>query len=247
MDFAEKLAKRIHEQIAKVRVMDIGISVSIGWDTKNSPDQNTEEIIKRAEDAMYRKKIFNTTSKRNGIVQSIMNSLLVKNPREEAHSKRVSNICAEIGRAYELSDDEIKELKVIGELHDIGKIAIDEAILNKEGSLSESERAQIQKHPETGYRLLGTSNEFTNIAEFILAHHERWDGKGYPRGLKGDEIPWKARIIAIADAYDAMTCDRPYRKALSKEDAMAELIKNAGTQFDVDIVQIFVNKVVAKL
>ena len=90
------------------------------------------------------------------------------------------------------------------------------------------------------YRLLGTSNDFTNIAVFILAHHEKLDGTGYPRGLKGDEIPWKARVVAVADSYDAMTSDRPYRKALSKDQAIAELIKNSGIQFDPDIVKVFV-------
>ncbi len=244
---AEKIADKIQRKVMLIKVMDIEISVSIGWDTKSTPGQDTYEVIRRAEDVMYRKKIFSSTTKRNGIIQSIMNALLVKNPREEAHSKRVSNICAELGKAYLLKDDEIKELKVSGALHDIGKIAIDDMVLNKEGRLSESERAQIQKHPETGYRLLGTSIEFTGIAEYILAHHERWDGAGYPRGLKGDDIPWRARIIAIADSYDAMTSDRPYRKALSKEDAIEELLKNAGSQFDPDIVQIFIKKVVAKL
>jgi len=244
---AEKLANRIKEKASKIRVMEIEISVSIGWDEKNTVDQNIRESIKRAEDRMYQKKLFDTTSKRNGIIQSIMNSLLVKNPREEAHSKRVSVICEEIGKAFMLNDDDIKELKVIGSLHDIGKIAIDESILNKDGTLSESEWAQIQKHPETGYRLLGTSNDFTNIAVFILAHHERLDGTGYPRGLKGDEIPWKARVVAVADSYDAMTSDRPYRKALSKDQAIAELIKNSGIQFDTDIVKVFVESVANKI
>lgn len=240
---AEQIAMVIKDNVDKIRIMDIEISISIGWDTKNSADISTHDVLKRAEDLMYRKKIFNNTTKRSGIIQSILNSLMVKNPREEAHSKRVSDICMKIGKAYCLSDDDIKELIIIGELHDIGKIAIDEAILNKEGRLSESEWAQIKKHPETGYRLLGTSNEFINISEYILAHHERWDGKGYPRGLKGEEIPWKARVIAVADSYDAMTCDRPYRKALNKQEAIIQLKMNSGTQFDPEIVRIFIEKV----
>jgi diguanylate cyclase (GGDEF)-like protein len=240
---AEQIAMLIKDHVSRIRVMDIEISISVGWDTKSSLDMDLYDVLKRAEDLMYSKKIFNSTTKMNGIIRSILNSLLIKNPRENAHSKRVSEICAKIGEAYHLSDDEIKELKTIGELHDIGKIAIDEAILNKEGSLSESEWAQIKKHPETGYRLLGTSNEFINLSEYILAHHERWDGRGYPRGLSAEEIPWKARIIAVADSYDAMTCDRPYRKALSKEEAIAQLKINSGTQFDPEIVTVFINSV----
>ena len=115
-------------------------------------------------------------------------------------------------------------------------------ILNKPSKLSEAEWAQIQQHPETGYRLLGTSSEYFNIAEYVHAHHERWDGKGYPKGLKGEAIHWKARIITIADAYDAMTSERPYRKAFSEEDTVEEIKKNAGAQFDPDIARVFVRR-----
>jgi HD-GYP domain-containing protein (c-di-GMP phosphodiesterase class II) len=101
---------------------------------------------------------------------------------------RVSKLCEQIGKAYQLNMDDIRELNTAGELHDIGKIAVDETILNKSGSLSASECAQIKHHPEIGYRLLGATTEFNNIAEYVLAHHERWDGSGYPKGLKGEDI-----------------------------------------------------------
>jgi HD-GYP domain-containing protein (c-di-GMP phosphodiesterase class II) len=137
--------------------------------------------------------------------------------------------------------DEINLLKVISNLHDIGKIAIDEQILNKPGKLNEEEWAEIKRHPEIGYRILSSSSEYAEISEDILSHHERWDGDGYPQGLKGKDIPYRARIIAIADAYDAMTSDRPYRKALSKEEALAEIIRCSGTQFDPSIARKFVD------
>ena len=240
--FVQELVKRIKEKIEQKKIMDINISVSFGWDTKLTEDQFALDVLKNAEDHMYQKKIFDSASKRSAVVKSILNTLHLKSSREEAHSKRVSIICEDIGRAYHLSDDEIKELSIAGELHDIGKIAIDEVILNKTSKLSEAEWAQIHHHPETGYRLLGTSSEYYNIAEYVLAHHERWDGKGYPKGLKGEAIHWKARIINLADAYDAMTCARPYRKALSEEQAVAEIKKHAGTQFDPDIARVFVEK-----
>ena len=182
-------------------------------------------------------------SNRSLVIKSILNTLLVKNPREEKHSKRVSVLCEEIGIAYNLSNDEVKKIKAAGELHDIGKIAIDDSILNKIGKLTEEEWKEIKKHPETGCRILSTTNEYINVAEAICAHHERWDGSGYPKGLKGEEIPFEARIIAIADAYDAMTSDRAYREGLSKEEAIKELKRNAGTQFDPAIVQVFLEKV----
>ncbi|MHB8072277.1 MAG: HD domain-containing phosphohydrolase [Desulfosporosinus fructosivorans] len=241
--FVQELVKRIKEKIEQKKIMDINISVSFGWDTKTREDQFAPDVLKNAEDLMYKKKIFNNASKRSEVIKSILNTLHLKSPREDAHSKRVSIICEDIGRAYNLSDDEIKELRIAGELHDIGKIAIDEVILNKPSKLSEAEWAQIQHHPETGYRLLGTSNEYYNIAEYVLAHHERWDGNGYPKGLKGEAIHWKARIISLADAYDAMICERPYRKALSEEYAVAEIKKNAGTQFDPDIARVFIEEI----
>lgn len=241
--FAQKLVDRIKEQIEQRKIMDINISVSFGWNTKFNVNENAEDVLKKAEDFMYEKKIFDSSSKRNAVIKSILNTLHLKNPREDAHSKRVSIICEEIGKAYNLSDDEIRELRIAGELHDIGKIAIDEVILSKSDKLSEAEWSQIKHHPETGYRLLATSGEYYSIAEYVLAHHERWDGMGYPKGLKGDAIHWKARIITIADAYDAMTCDRPYRKALSKELAVEEIKRNAGIQFDPDIAKVFIEKI----
>jgi len=239
----QELGNRIKETIEQKKIMDINISVAFGWDTKTMENQSASNVLKNAEDLMYQKKIFDSSSKRSAVIKSILNTLRLKSPREDAHSKRVSLICEDIGKAYHLSGDEVDELRIAGELHDIGKIAVDEAILNKPSKLSEPEWAQIQHHPETGYRLLGTSSEYYNIAEYVLAHHERWDGTGYPKGLKGEAIHWKARIIGLADAYDAMTCQRPYRKALNKEEAVEEIKKNAGTQFDPDIARVFVEDI----
>jgi len=126
-------------------------------------------------------------------------------------------------------------------LHDIGKIAIDEAILNKPGKLTDEEWETIKRHPEIGFRIISTAPEYSEIARDILSHHERFDGKGYPRGLKGEEIPIRARIVSIADAYDAMISKRTYRDPLSKEDAVNEIKRCSGTQFDPELVKIFVN------
>jgi HD-GYP domain-containing protein (c-di-GMP phosphodiesterase class II) len=149
-----------------------------------------------------------------------------------------------MGKVLGLPDDEVRELKTVGLLHDIGKVAIEEGILNKNGKLTTEEMEEIKKHPEIGYRILSTVNELAEMAEYVLAHHERWDGLGYPKGLKGEEIPKQSLIIAIADTYDAMVSERSYRKALTKEDAVRELIKGAGTQFSKEYVEIFVEKVV---
>lgn len=128
-------------------------------------------------------------------------------------------------------------------LHDIGKMGIDDRVLNKPGKLTDDEWAIMKKHPEIGYRIAKSSPELEPIAEYILAHHERWDGKGYPQGLKGEEIPLLSRIVAVADAYDAMTEDRVYRKALTKEQTLDEIRKNIGSQFDPHIAQIFLKNI----
>jgi len=239
----EKLIKNAKEKIEKKKVMNINTSVSFGWDTKKDESECIWSILKNAEDFMYQKKILDSQSKRNVVIKSILNTLHLKNPREDAHSKRVSDICESIGKAYNLSDDKLNELKIAGKLHDIGKIAVDEYILNSQNKLSDDEWTQVRRHPETGYRLLCTSSEYYKIAEYVLSHHERWDGKGYPKGLKGEEIPWKSRVIAIADAYDAMTCERSYKNTLTQEEAIREIKKNAGHQFDPDIAKMFVENV----
>jgi HD-GYP domain-containing protein (c-di-GMP phosphodiesterase class II) len=131
-------------------------------------------------------------------------------------------------------------------MHDIGKIILNDYILDKPGPLTDSEWFDIKRHSETGYRILESVKEFSQMAEYVLAHHERWDGKGYPKGLKGEEIPLQARIIAVADSYNAMVSDRAYRKALSREYAKMEIINNAGIQFDPLIANVFVERVLDK-
>jgi len=126
-------------------------------------------------------------------------------------------------------------------MHDIGKIVIDSNTLNKASSLSEEEWAEMKRHPEIGYQILRSVDEYASFAFIVLAHHERWDGKGYPLGLKGNEIALESRIIAIADTYDAMTHDRPYRKALTTGEALDEIRRNSGTQFDPQIVEVFLS------
>jgi diguanylate cyclase (GGDEF)-like protein len=243
---AGEIVQRIMKLNLGEHVNSISVSVSFGWDTKTKPGEDIQKVLKSAEDDMYKNKIMESQSNRNHAINTIINTLHEKNPREEQHSKRSSQICQHIGRVLGLSEIELSKLETIALLHDIGKIAIDERILNKPGKLGEPEWFEIKRHPEIGYRILNTSCDFSELADCILAHHERWDGKGYPKGLKGENIPLAARIIALADSFDAMTSERPYRKALTKEEACREILKNSGTQFDPEIARIFIDKVLTK-
>ena len=243
---AEEIVDRIKELYSDVYVNAIRVSISFGWDAKRETDQDILKVLKSAEDYMYQHKIIENESMRDNTISTIIRTLHEKNPREEQHSQRVSEICQYIGKAMGLSEIEVSRLKVVGLLHDIGKIAIEESILNKPGKLTEQEKSEINRHPDIGYRILSSSFSMLDLADCILAHHERWDGAGYPKGLKGDAIPMIARIIALADTYDAMTSERSYRNALSEEEALAEIRKNIGTQFDPEIASIFIEKLLDK-
>ena len=242
----ERVIKEIKVQYLNQQVNALSISISFGWDAKKATDEDIQKVLKSAEDYMYKHKIIQNEGMRGNTINTIINTLHEKNPREELHSKRVSEICQAIGKAMGFTELEVSKLKVVGLLHDIGKIAIEEGILNKPGKLTEHERDEIKRHPDIGYRILASSYEMLGLAEYILAHHERWDGSGYPKGLKGEAIPKVARIIALADTYDAMTSERSYRKPLSEEVVFAEIINNAGSQFDPEIARIFVEKVLIK-
>lgn len=243
---AEKVVDQIKEICCRESIDLFHVSLSLGWDTKVSMDVDFAEILKNAEDDMYKHKIINNEGLRGKLINTIIKTLYEKNPREEQHSERVGEVAQKIGAAIGFSETEAGKLRLIGKLHDIGKIAIEDGILNKTGRLTEKEQEEVQRHPDIGYRILSATSEMLDLADCVLAHHERWDGKGYPRGLSGEQIPIEARIIALADSYDAMSSERPYRKALDEEVILYEIRKNAGYQFDPDIARIFVERVMEK-
>jgi len=240
---AEQVVSRIREAAAKEAVSSIEISVSMGWATKRSASEDIMKVLKNAEDHMYKKKLIESPGMRGKAINVIIKTLNEKNRREEQHSQRVSEICRSIGEAIGLPAEELNELHTVGLLHDIGKIAVNENVLNKNQELTDSEWAELKRHPEVGYRILNTVDEMSEIAKIVLYHHERWDGKGYPKGLHGVQIPLLSRIISIADAYDAMTSIRTYGSAMSSENAEMQLLCNAGSQFDPELTKIFVEKV----
>jgi diguanylate cyclase (GGDEF)-like protein/PAS domain S-box-containing protein len=216
------------------------VSISLGFATKTSNEESLNSIFKSAEDYMYKRKLLESRSLHSAIISSMKTALFEKSQETEEHASRLVELTKAVGQAVGLSNQQFDELELFSTLHDIGKIGIDDQILNKPGKLTDSEWIEMRKHSEVGYRIARSSPELMSIADYILTHHERWDGKGYPQGLVGNDIPLLSRILAVADAYDAMTEDRVYRKGMSKEAAIKEIIKNSGTQFDPDITKIFV-------
>jgi len=238
-----QIADQIKERATKEKVANIELSISYGYDTKKDDTHSIMDILVNSENHMYRHKLYERSSIKSKVVDLIMNTLFEKSDRESLHSNRVSAICQAIASKMNFDKSYIDKMRVSGLVHDIGKIGVDEKILNKAGRLSSDERNEIERHPEAGWRILSATNEFSELAQFVRDHHEKWDGSGYPNGIKGEAIPLEARIITVADSYDAMTSERPYKKALSKEEAINELKRCSGTHFDTEIVNVFVNQV----
>ncbi|MHB1254459.1 MAG: HD domain-containing phosphohydrolase, partial [Candidatus Humimicrobiaceae bacterium] len=243
---AEKIVKRINGKIKNIALDKIIASVSFGLGSKQDPSELMITVFKKAEDGMYKNKLSESVIMKHNTINIIIRTLFERNKREQEYSERVSELCGSLGIAIGLSPQKVAELKTAGLMHDIGKIGIDENMLNSAGRLSDIEWIEIKRHSEIGYRILSSLNEFSQISEYVLAHHERWDGNGYPKGLEGKEIPFESRIIAIANSYSAMTSERHFKKALSENSAAIEIARNAGSQFDPDISKIFVEKVLKK-
>lgn len=221
-------------------------SISLGFATKTTTHESFEKIFKLAEESMYRKKLLEYKSFHSAIMDSIKTTLYEKSNETEAHAERMAELAKQLGRALGLDQEELVALELAATLHDIGKISIDSKLLKKNSPLTDADWREMKKHPEVGYRIAQTIPELRKISEYILCHHERWDGKGYPQGLKGEEIPVLARILAIVDAYDAMTENRSYRRAMTENEAIDELQNHAGRQFDPALVAVFIKDVIKK-
>lgn len=222
------------------------INISMGYSTIEEELVLVEEMLKTANEYLRNRKLFSQQSSYSDIISSIMTTVYEKSQETEKHAERLAELSTRTGRMLNLMEKDLGELQLLGMLHDIGKIGIDDKILNKPGKLTEEEWIVMKKHPEIGYRIARASHKLSRIADYILSHHERWDGMGYPRGLKGEDIPLLSRILSVADAYDAMTEDRIYRKALSKEEAIEEIRRNSGSQFDPLIANIFIESVLGE-
>jgi diguanylate cyclase (GGDEF)-like protein len=258
---ATAVARSIVERVAALDIEGVGpVTVSAGVATYPTHGTGRDELIRLADSALYWAKKDGKNRVRAYTAESILRANLEEladTPDRAAqyraaeslakavderdaytgsHSQRVGDYSARIARRLGADDAAVELTRLAGNLHDLGKLAIPEEVLRKPDSLSEAERLILERHPQIGYRML-ESLGVQPVAEWVLHHHERWDGDGYPNRLAGDQIPLGARIIHVADAFDALTSDRAYRRAIPQRDALAELERCSGTQFDPAVVQ----------
>lgn len=220
--------------------LTVPLSVSVGYAVCEARMQDIKEVIKHADNLMYREKLLRNQSRRSGLVQTLRSALAARDHITEGHAQRLHRLAVALARSVDMPEQRIPDLQLFAEFHDLGKIGIPDNILFKKGPLSSEEWIVMKKHCEIGFRIAQSTSDLLPIANLILNHHEWWNGTGYPIGLAEAEIPIECRILAIVDAYDAMTNDRPYRTALTKEQAIEELVRCAGIQFDPELIKIFI-------
>ncbi|MBE6088300.1 HD-GYP domain-containing protein [Clostridium beijerinckii] len=177
----------------------------------------------------------------HGVVRSMVATLEAKDFYTYGHSTRVADMAYKLGEVLGMTTEELELIHIAGDLHDIGKIGVPDNILNKPDSLEVGEWELMKNHPYIGYNILSKTSTFEDISRIVLYHHERWDGKGYPKGLKEEEIPFASRILAVCDSIDAMKSDRPYRKSISDELCKDEIKKNKGIMYDSKIAECMLN------
>ncbi len=236
----DKVCRRVYSLCQESSGDPINISISLGYATKEKPSESISAVIKKAEEQMYRNKLLETKSTRSHIIDSLQKSMYERSHETEEHAMRMKDMSIALGRAMRLENHKLNELGLLAILHDIGKMAIPDAILQKPGKLTEEEWEKMKTHSEIGYRIAETSPGLMHISKYILAHHERWDGEGYPYGLKGEEIPILSRVISVVDVYDVMTHARVYKEAVSHQEAIEEIKRCSGTQFDPEVAGKFV-------
>lgn len=242
---SEKTALKVIERVknkCEINPLDfLKISISFGVATKESKDTDINKILKKAENRMYFNKLKESKEAKFLMIMSLKSRLEKITYETKSHCERLKNLCMVMAEALNLTEIEKDKLRLLCEFHDIGKIGVSKNILQKQGRLNNEEWENVRRHSEIGYYIAKEFKDASPVDELILIHHERWDGKGYPGLLKNVEIPIVARIFAIADAYDVMVNDRPYKTRMNNRQALNEIKDKSGSQFDPNIAEIFIN------
>lgn len=241
-----ELVNRIRDKCSMENTKKMPLSISLGIAIKEKTTRKIKDVLKEAENNMYKHKLSDGKSTFGSILPTLEETLFMKSNETKEHGKRMGNLAMKLGRVSGLPEDELDKLYSAALFHDIGNIGIPEKIILKRGKLTDEEWEIIKKHPEIGYCICNANPQLSNIADVVICHHEWWDGSGYPRGIKGDNIPITCRIISIVDAYDVMTHYRPYGKPMSKGEAIEELKRYSGKQFEPKLVKKFIEIISSK-
>lgn len=244
LDNARVIYERIKDLCNKSMYKTIKPSISMGCATKVKEDESIDDVIKLAEERMYHEKLIEGKQMRSMLISAVEKTLREKCHEPASHTKIMIELSQSFGYHIGLEKREIEDLMLLAKLHDIGKVSINPDTLSKTEPLTEEEWERIRIHPEVGYRIVSNIPEFQHIKEYILHHHEHWDGSGYPSHLRGDNIPYLSRLIAILDAYEVMISGRVYREKISKEKAIRELTEMSGKHFDPTIVKEFIEFII---
>ncbi len=237
-----QIVEKIQNAALTAREDPIKPLVALGCATMYEYDNNGyNSLFKLAEDRMYANKMANSERNYDMIINAIKKKLYENNNESKEHCKRLVEMCRQMGEILDLEKSDIESLALLAELHDIGKVGIEKELFQKKGMLNMEEWQKIKSHSELGFKIVSASTKLSYIGKSIFAHHEHWDGSGYPQGLKGEEIPFTARLFSILEAYDVMTHERNYKPIYTKEMIIQELKDNSGTQFDPNLVEKFVN------
>ena len=215
------------------------LSLSIGFALNDEAPSQVHEVFTQADNNMFREKLLCNQSIHSSVVQTLNKALEMRDFITGGHAQRIRELTEKLARSIGLPERSVLDMRLLAQFHDIGKVGIPDRILMKPGPLSPEEALEMQRHCEVGYRIALAATDLVPIADWILKHHEWWNGQGYPGGLKGEKIPLECRILAIVDSYDVITNDRPYRKGTSHSDALEEIKKYAGIQFDPYLVKKF--------
>lgn len=234
---AMNVVNRIHSAISFNESLDY--SISLGMTTKNHSYENFQDLVVKAENIMYQNKLVNNESHRHSVIESLEKVLIENTNETHDHAERMKDMVKKMTKKLDSDISLEQELNLLARLHDIGKVSIPESILKKPTKLTDEEWEIVKEHPAAGYRITKTIPNLASVSYDILCHHERWDGNGYPQGLKGEEIPIASRIISIIDSYDVMMHERSYKEAFSKKESIMELKRCSGTQFDPKLVKVF--------
>jgi diguanylate cyclase (GGDEF)-like protein/PAS domain S-box-containing protein/putative nucleotidyltransferase with HDIG domain len=238
--YVSDLINNIREAVAQISEFHFKISIALGYAEKDENSRGSEFVMSLAEKRMYRNKLMENNSARNATISSLLRTLHEKHSETEEHTMRIKSLSLKLAKRLNLSQDKLDEIELLSLLHDIGKIGIPEQILMKPSMLTNEEWEIMKSHTEIGYRIAKSTPELSHIADEILSHHERYDGTGYPNGIKGEEISILARIINVIDSFDVMTHKRVYKAAMSTDSALKELRECSGSQFDPLIVDEFI-------